>query len=103
MVGPRGKPPWFLRMAYLFGLLAALWIVAPTAAFARPYENVPGPDGDGDPTADDQPTPTPKPKAAAVQISSRPGTSTTLGRGHTVTVRVPWEVYLRLLTRHWVW
>jgi hypothetical protein len=105
MVGPRGVLPWFLRAAFLFGLLAALWVVAPTPAFARPYNIDPGPIESGDPTADEHPSPTPKPKAAAVQIPSAiQGTNhdATLGRGRTVTVRVTWEIYLRLLTRYWV-
>jgi hypothetical protein len=97
--------PWFLRKAFLFGLLAALWIVAPATSFARTYTLDPGPiDSSGDPTADDNPSPTPKTKAAAVQIpNSSQGTSynATLGHGRLVIVQVPWKVYLRLLTRYW--
>jgi hypothetical protein len=105
MVGPRGMLPWFLRSAFLFGLLAAFTIAAPKSAVARPYTDISGPTESGDPTADDQPSPTPKPKAAAVRIpGATQGTNSnaTLGRGRTVTVRVPWEVYLRLVTRIWV-
>ncbi|HJW13709.1 MAG TPA: hypothetical protein VJ776_03385 [Thermoanaerobaculia bacterium] len=104
MVGPRGMLPWFLRTALLFGLLTVFSIAAPSA-IARPYTITGGPTESGDPTADDQPSPTPKPKAAAVQIPSAiQGTNhdATLGRGHIVTVRVPWGIYLRLLTRIWV-
>ena len=104
MVGPRGVLPWFLRTAFLFGLLAAFWIVAPTKALARPYTIDPGPIEQGDPTADDTPSPTPKPKAAAVQIPSAvqvTNHNATLGRGTIVIVRVPWAIYLRLLTRNW--
>ena len=106
MVGPRGMLPWFLRTACLFGLLTALWVVAPSRALARPFPTDSGGSNEfGDPTADDQPSPTPKPKAAGVQTQvSVQGTNqnATLGRGRIVTVRVPWEVYLRLLTRSWV-
>jgi len=105
MVGPRGVLPWFLRTAFLFGLLAALWVVTPTPAFARPYNIDPGPlGGSGDPTADDQPSPTPKPKAAAVQIQNAQVTNhdATLGHGRIVIIRVPWETYLRLLAHYWV-
>jgi hypothetical protein len=106
MQGPRGRLPWILRTACLFGLLAAFWIYTPSLAHARPFPTD-NPGGElGDPTADDQPSPTPKPKAkmamqtqVSVQGSNR---YATLGRGHIVTVRVPWEVYLRLLTRTWV-
>ena len=104
MVGPRGTLPWILRTVSLLGLLTALWIVAPATAVARPYNLDPGPGSEsGDPTADDQPSPTPKPKAkyvgTSVQVTSN---SSTLGHGRIVTVRVPWEVYLRLLTQYWV-
>ncbi|MEK7348099.1 MAG: hypothetical protein AABZ94_04445 [Candidatus Eisenbacteria bacterium] len=115
MVGPRGILPWILRSSLVMSLLGALWIAAPTPTFARPYNIDPGPGESGDPTADDQPSPTPKPKAGAVRltITSRAITSraiasqgtshdATLGRGRTVTVRVSWDVYLRLLTRYWV-
>ena len=103
MVGPRGKLPWILRTAYLFGLLTALWVATPSATFARPYNIDPGPGESGDPTADDHPSPTPKPKAMSIGTSRSQVTSNaTLGRGTIVTVRVPWEVYLRLLNQLWV-
>lgn len=97
--------PWFLRSAFVMGLLGALWIAAPTMTSARPYNIDPGPGESGDPTADDNPSPTPKPKAKSVQIpiaSQVTSHDATLGRGRTVIVRVPWEVYRRLLTRYWV-
>jgi hypothetical protein len=105
MVGPRGKLPWILRAACLFGLLAAFWVYTPSRAFARPYPTEPGTGEFGDPTADDQPSPTPKPKAASVgtQLSVQSThQNTTLGHGRIVSVRVPWEVYLRLFARIWV-
>src|SRR5262245_30111543 len=71
MVGPRGMLPWILRTAFLFGLLTTIWIAAPSAAIARPYDIDPGPGESGDPTADDQPSPTPKPKRVASPIVSR--------------------------------
>lgn len=108
MLGPNGKPrsgvlSWILRGALAVSLLGTLWIVAPAPAFARPQNITPGPLPTGDPTADEQPSPTPKPKARSVQIPTYQGTNhdATLGRG-TVTVRIPWAVYLRLLARNWV-
>jgi len=106
MVGPRGILPWILRTACLFGLLTAFWIYSPPSALARPFPRDIGPGETGDPTADDVPSPTPKPKGTlalapgAVQATNYDATR---GRGHIVTVRVPWEVYLRFLTRYWVW
>jgi len=104
MVGPRGKFPWFLRLAVVLSLLGALWISTPTRASARPFPTDPGPGESGDPTADDQPSPTPKPKGRVSQISIAPGRShvATLGHGRSVIVRVPWDAYLRLLARYWV-
>lgn len=104
MVGPRGHFPWFLRAAVVFGLLGALWICTPNRASARPFPTEPGPGESGDPTADDLPSPTPKPKGKVNQISIAPGRShdASLGYGRTVIVRVPWNVYLRLLARTWV-
>lgn len=105
MKTPSGMLPWILRSTFVMSLLGALWIAAPSPTFARPYNIDPGPGESGDPTADDQPSPTPKPKARAVQIPiASQGTNhdATLGRGRTVIVRVPWEVYRRLLTRYWV-
>ena len=107
MVGPRGKLPWILRTACLFGLLTAFWICTPSGAFARPFPTDSGSGEFGDPTADDQPSPTPKPKAKAASVQTQlsvqgANQTATLGRGRIVTVRVPWEVYLRLLTRYWV-
>ena len=105
MVGPRGMLPWILRSTFVISLLGALWIAVPVTTFARPYNIDPGPGESGDPTADDQPSPTPKPKAriGMASIASQ-GTNhdATLGRGRTVIVRVPWEVYRRLLTQFWV-
>jgi hypothetical protein len=95
--------PWILRTACLFGLLTTFWIATPSRAIARPYDIDPGPGVTGDPTADDQPSPAPKPKhAAAVNVSRESSHNATLGRGHIVTIRVPWDVYLRLLARTWV-
>ncbi len=104
MLGPRGILPWMLRPTLVMSLLGALWIAAPTPAFARPYNIDPGPGELGDPTADDQPSPTPKPKAGAVRltIASQTSHDATLGRGRMVTVGISWDVYLRLLTRNWV-
>ena len=105
MKTPRGMLPWILRSTFVMSLLGALWIVAPSPTFARPYHIDPGPGESGDPTADDQPSPTPKPKARAVQIpiaSQGTNLDATLGRGRTVIVQVPWEVYRRLLIRYWV-
>jgi len=104
MVGPRGMLPWILRSTFVISLLGTLWIVTPAPAFARPYNIDPGPGESGDPTADDQPSPTPKPKARAVTIgTASQGTNhdVSLGRGRTVIVRIPWEVYRRLLTQYW--
>ena len=104
MVGPRGMLPWILRSAFVISLLGALWIAVPATTFARPYNIDPGPIESGDPTADDLPSPTPKPKGKAGAITkASQGTNhdATLGRGSRVTVRVPWEVYRRLLTQYW--
>lgn len=105
MKTPRGMLPWILRSTFVMSVVGVLWIAVPSQTFARPYEIDPGPGESGDPTADDQPSPTPKPKAKAAgsPIASQVTThDATLGRGRTVIVRVPWEVYRRLLTRYWV-
>jgi hypothetical protein len=91
--------PWILRAAILWSLLGALWISAPNTALARPFPTDPGPTESGDPTADDQPSPTPKPK-----VKTGPVKAAAIGIGvqeRGATVRVPWEVYLRLVARYW--
>jgi hypothetical protein len=93
--------PLILRVTFVIGLLGALWIVTPVPAFARPYNIDPGPGESGDPTADDHPSPTPKPKARAVTITASQGTNHGVSLGRTTIVRVPWEVYRRLLTQYW--
>ena len=107
MLGPRGKLPWFLRAALLFGLLTAFWVYTPSGAYARPFPTDSGNGEFGDPTADDQPSPTPKPKANAAPVGTQLSVRTTnqnatLGRGRIVAVRIPWEVYLRLWAQSWV-
>ncbi len=101
MVGPRGRHPWILRMALLFGLLGALWISTPSTVLAKPFPTEPGPTESGDPTADDVPSPTPKPKGHAPQLRSAVQ-ETNVRTGDTV-VRIPWRTYLRLLMPFRVW
>jgi hypothetical protein len=104
MVGPRSVLPWVLRMALLFGLLAALSLGAPSRSLARPFPTDPGFGETGDPTADDVPSPTPKPKSKTV-LAPRAVQATnhdaTLVRGPSAIVRIPWGIYLRLLARYW--
>jgi hypothetical protein len=101
MVGPRGLHSWFLRAALLFGLLGALTICNPSDVLAKPFPREPGPTESGDPTADDVPSPTPKPKGHAAQFRQTV-TESSIRTGGT-NVRIPWEVYLRLLVHYRVW
>ena len=101
MVGPRGLHSWFLRGALLFGLLGMLLITSPSSALAKPFPTEPGPTESGDPTADDVPSPTPKPKGHTAQVRLN-ATETSVRLERTV-VRIPWEVYLRLLVQYRVW
>jgi hypothetical protein len=103
MVGPREYRSWILRVALLFGLLGALWISTPRTALAKPYPTEPGPTESGDPTADDTPSPTPKPKKGAGAAAIRIGQHDSVVRSQGTVVRIPWEVYLRLLVRYGRW
>ncbi len=91
--------PWILRTALLFGLLGALWISTPSIAYAKPFPTSPGPELEGDPTADDQPSPTPKPKGNQMRVATAPSVK----RGTVTIVRIPLEVYLRLLVSFRAW